>query len=473
MASMDSCPPEVLLAICSFLHPWDVAAIRLVRKDLAVIGAHYLVERIRFHASTASVERLTSISQNHFFRQSVKTLFWEAAQLRSVLSIDTVRSSMQAHNMDGPMPTPPSPGATAREKRLYERNIRKWYTNPENISEVAVKRQYRQCQKALNDQDDAEGLLMFGGEALMRAIGDLPKLKEIWYDNTPRCPHTLSNHFVERFDDWEIPPSFDLDTENSIYQFRFLLAAIAGSGTEVEKLVVRRLAPAVFEDDHSIPGLPTKIGDAMRTLKDINIHFRLNEHHEHYSLGGCFGILNKGGLQNMLSSAAQLQRLSITFDDNPEGAATSLANVLGDHVWRGLRSITISNLTTTEDLFMECLLRQPQLTDLNFGFMTFSKGSWENVVGRMQQELSLSSMDLTGLLISTDRENEFWDMEAVDFKDHHATECHGDSDDSDSDDEFRMTLGMEIEHYVVWGNKDFPNPFSEHDWISPDMMSID
>jgi len=142
-------------------------------------------------------------------------------------------------------------------------------------------------------------------------------------------------------------------------------------------------------------------------------------------------------------------------------------------VWSDLRSITISNLTTTEDLFMECLLRQPQLTDLNFGFMTFSKGSWKDIVGRMQQELSLKSIELTGLLISTDWDDEFWDMEAVDFKDHHASGCQSDWDDSDSDEEFRVTLGMELEHYIVWGNKDLSNPFSEHDWISPDVMSID
>ena len=125
---MDSCPPEILHTICSLLDPKDISAIRLVKRDLAAIGAHYLIDKIRFHGSVASINRLTGLSQHAVFNQSVSALYWEAAQLSHDISMGTVREVMQKKlEIDAEMkPTPPTENASPREQRLYKRNLQKW-----------------------------------------------------------------------------------------------------------------------------------------------------------------------------------------------------------------------------------------------------------------------------------------------------------------------------------------------------------
>ncbi len=465
---MDSCPPEILHTICSLLDPKDVAAIRLVKKDLAAIGAHYLLDRIRFHGSVASINRLTCLSQHAVFGQNVRTLYWEAAQLSHDISMGTVREIMQKKlEMDAEVePTPPLENASPREQRLYQRNLQKWSSKPKKVSESAVKRHYKMYQEVIDAEEDAEDLLLFGGDALTTAISNLPRLEEIYFDNAPKCQHMLSKRFVKRFEKWEVPPPFEIDSGNTVYQFRWLLAAVAG--LKIEKLFVRSLAPSFFETNTLVPASTTTIRDAMTNVKDINIHFRLSEDHEHYGNGGCFGILDKGGLNDMLSSAPSLQKLSITFDENREGLATNLANVLGKQSWGDLRSITISHLTTTEDSFMSCLLRQTRLKELDLGCMRLEKGSWEKVVMRMQKELSLDRLDMSGVLLGDEPGNEeFWDMDSINVIDYDDMDSEW---DSDLEDELRTTLGLQIESYILFGDEYSPNPFYAHEWISDFMM---
>ena len=321
-------------------------------------------------------------------------------------------------------------------------------------------------QEVIDAEEAAEDLLLFGGDALTTAISNLPRLKEIYFDNAPKCQHTLSKRFIQRFEKWEVPPPFEVDTGNTVYQLRWLLAAI--SGLKIEKLFVRSLAPSFFETNTLVPASTTTVRDALANMKDVSIHFRLCEDHEHFGDGDCFGILDRGGLQDMLSSAPLLRKLSITFDENREGFATDLTNVLGEHSWSKLRSVTISHLTTTEDSFMLCLLRQTCLKELDLGCMRLEKGSWESVVVRMQQELSLEILEMSGVMLGDDPVNEeFWDMDSINVIDYDDMDSEW---DSDLEDELRTTLGLEIEAYILFGDEDSPNPFYAHEWISDLMM---
>lgn len=459
---MNSCPPEVVHVICSLLLPKDVANFRLVSKDLAVIGGHYLIDRIRFNASTSSVERLIGLSNHATFRQSVEILYWESAQLAYEISIDGVREVMQSTQVKEPEPSRPPDDANSREMRLYDRNVRKWKDSPQTVSESAVKLQFEKYEMELLAEDEAEELLLFGN-ALTTAVCNLSHLKEIRFDNAPKCRHMLSQRFLERFSDWKVPPPFDIDTGNSVYQFRWLLEAIARAPIKLERLYVRYLAPAFFEHPTEPPASASTMHNAMRNLKDISMHLRINEDHEHVD-GGCFGILNRGGLRSMLS-AAPLKKLSITFDKSPEGyRAPDLTNVLGVYAWPNLQSIRLSEMSTTEEDFMACLARQKQLRELDFGSICLEKGSWEHVVERMQKELSLDSMELFGVLVGNDPEyEEFWDMDALEIPHHSDAETESWSSDMDASS---ITLKMEIETYVLYGDEHDPNPFSIRDWSS-------
>ena len=474
---MDSCPAEVLHAICALLAPADIAAFRLVTKDLAAIGAHYLVDQVRFHTSQASIKRLQKMSKHAIFSHSVRVLYWEATRLDADITLPQLRDVMQKAaatkiTVDA-KPKAPPPGASLREQRLFRRNLAKW-TSDSKETEQNIKNQFRKYKRIVANEDEAEDAISSYNSALTTAIRRFPHLKEIHFDNEPsKCQHMYSQRFGARFDKVEFPIPFERDTGSTIWQIRELLIGIANSESKVEKLVVHSMAPSFFQ----FLTRPTinQIHQAVCNLKHIRLRFRLDENHEHVDDGGCFGILNRGGLKDMLAAAPLLEHLAIRFDHFPEGGVTTMANVVGDVVWPNLKCLRISQLSTSEEELMACLVRQTSLKEISIGWITLKNGSWEHTVERMQRELSLDLADFDGFLVSEDLETpEFWNT------DMYSPMVMSDFDlndiDSMDDDEWyeammdeREHLGTQLDIYITMGDEDWPNPFYAYDWTDDEM----
>ena len=473
---MDSCPVEVLHAICALLSPKDVAAFRLVTTQLAAIGVHYLVDKVRFHNSQCSIERLTKVSKHPVLSHSIKILHWEATTLEPDITLTQLREAMQnaptTKAKAAAKPELPSPNASLREQRLYRRNLAKW-TCDANNTDRKIQSQFRKYQNLLASEDEAKDALLRPSNALVAAIRTFPRLKEIHFDNEPgKCQHMFSQRFGARFDGIEFPPLFDRDTGSTVWQIRDLLLGVAQSESALEKLVVHSVAPSFFQ--FLTPPDLKQIRDAVSSLKYISIGFRLDEDHEHVDDGGCFGILKRGGLRDMLAASPLLENLAVKFDHYPEGGVTSLINVLGKVVWPRLKRLRISHLSATKDELMDCLIRHSSLEDLFIGWMTLKKGTWEDTVERMQKELSLRSAEFEGFLESEDSESpEFWNTEMyspmpIDFD-------FSDVDEMEEDDLFeammdeREHLGFLLHAYITEGDEDWPNPFYAYDWTDDDM----
>lgn len=474
---MDSCPAEVLHSICALLSPKDIAALRLVTKDLAAIGAHYLVDKVRFHTSQTSIKRLTKMSKHAVFSHSVKTLHWEATRLDPEITLPQLREVMQTvatgRARAEAKPKAPLPGASLREQRLFRRNLDKW-TGDAKESEQNIKSQFRKYKKIVASEGDAEVALLPPNSVLATAIRKFPRLKEVHFDNEPsKCQHMYSQRFGARFEKVEFPIPFDRDTEATIWQIRELLIAIAQSESTIEKLFVHSMAPSFFQF-LPVPSLK-KVHQAVSSLKHISLRFRLHEDHEHVDDGGCFGILNRGGLRDMLAASPLLEQLAIRFDHYPEGGVTTLANVLGETEWPRLRCLHLSQLSAVEEELMACLNRQVSLKEVSMGWMTLTKGSWERVVERMQKELSLDVADFDGFLASEDTETpEFWNTDMYSAMPIEEFEF-SDLDSMDEDEWYeaimgeREHLGSLLDVYITVGDEEWPNPFYAYDWTDDEM----
>ena len=284
----------------------------------------------------------------------------------------------------------------------------------------------------------------------------------------------FSQRFGARFDDVEFTPPFDRDTGSTIWQIRELLLGIAQSESALEKLVVSSMAPSFFQF-LSVSDLQT-IQEALGSLKYISLAFRLDEEHEHLDDGGCFGILNRGGLRDMLAASPLLEHLSIRFDHYPEGGVTALSNIVGNVVWPRLKALWLSQLSTTEDELMACLVRQSSLEELSIGWMTLTKGSWENTVKRMQKELSLWVADFEGFLASEDADTpEFWNTEMYSPMPMDDDLSDMDLDAMDDDSLFdvmmgeREHLGSMLDSYITIGDEKWQNPFYAYEWTDDEM----
>ena len=175
----------------------------------------------------------------------------------------------------------------------------------------------------------------------------------------------------------------------------------------------------------------------------------------------------------MLAASPQLEHLAIRFDHYPEGGVTALKNVLGEVEWPKLKCLRISQLSTTEEELLACLVRQKSLNEVSIGWMTLTQGSWELVVERMQRELSLICADFDGFLASEDPQNpEFWNtdmyspMDDLDFSD---MDSMDEEDFYDAMMDEREHLGALLDVYITMGDEEWPNPFYAYDWTDDDM----
>jgi hypothetical protein len=464
-AAMESCPNEILHSICALLAPQDVAALRLVSKDIAAIASYYLVKSVRFHGVTESIDRLVQLAHHPSFCRRTTKLTWESTIMRPRVSYEDFNTIMQ-HDYEkslDPKPIKPEDGASPREVRLYNRNLTKWQKKPQRIPIQQVKRQFSLYRKARDAEHTADMTLLLT-KTLEDVFRRLPRLEEVSYDNVVKCQHMFSQRFVERFKDFTITPPFSTDTAPSVWHVAELLTALYRAETKLKVLHLRQLAPSFF-DPAPIASPPTSYV-SLKGLRELNIRFLLDDDHDHLPGLGCFGILKKGGLHQMLAAAPQLQTLAVNFDDDPQEPVAGIGDVLGSTSWPYLKTLSFSHLSCSEDGFMECLQRQKSLKLVDLGFMTMDKGSWEKTITRMKHDLSLTCVDFWGLLIGIDPECEdVWDMAAMDGDDYRSLI----SEDSSFESMLPMTLSMMIDLYVTSDDEDFPDPFWSHDWVSDFM----
>ena len=123
---MDTCPDEVLVKVCSRLDFKNIANLRLVNKHLAEVGAEALIKRVRFHCTEESLKRLHAIGHHDVLCKYVDSVVFEGNLLAQVPCIHSYQAHYQLDHHQHERPQSPPKNATAREKRLYERNVAKF-----------------------------------------------------------------------------------------------------------------------------------------------------------------------------------------------------------------------------------------------------------------------------------------------------------------------------------------------------------
>lgn len=78
MTTINSLPPEMHSDIVTYLTDDDLRNYRLVCKDMAIFGAKEYFRMMKFHASSASVQRLQDIANDKYLRKCVQTLVWDS-----------------------------------------------------------------------------------------------------------------------------------------------------------------------------------------------------------------------------------------------------------------------------------------------------------------------------------------------------------------------------------------------------------
>ncbi|EHY58004.1 hypothetical protein HRR83_005137 [Exophiala dermatitidis] len=386
---MEECPDEVLLKVCDLLDFKSVASLRRVNKHLAEVGAEALVKRVRFHCSQVSLERLAAIAQHDVFNKYVDTIVFEGNILANVGCIHTYSAHYELEHHKNERPQSPGKNATARERRLYERNVAKF--NRDIIAKYDRYRDFYERQ---------QGLLKSSAysDFISPSIPRFPRLNKLVLSTVGRCKHVLSKRFLETFAvDCAMP--IETDTRYTKDQLKHLLFPQGCPLTTLHSLEVHVISPKFFTGF-----MPRdSICEAFKNLKIIDLNFRLEKDDRHdldvSSAERCYGELGKGSLREALAGARDLQELTINFDDfGFFGACVNMEHILGDHTWPSLKVLDVDCMSTTEDYLLNMLKRQTELERFRLGFMTLDDGRWPTATLRMRRDLHLVEFSSHGLL---------------------------------------------------------------------------
>lgn len=435
---MEQCPDEVLLKICARLDFKSVANLRRVSKRLAEVGAEALVKKVRFHCSQDSLKRLHAISSHEVFCKYVDTITFEGNLLANIGCIHTYSAHYELEHHRGERPQAPSTFASDRARRLYERNMIKFHR------EVAQKYdRYRfffdKQQKMLRSSAYAD--------LIATSIPRFPRLTKIALSTVGRCKHVLSERFLETFAvDCGMP--IEHDTKHTKEQLKHLLFPQGQPVSTVRALEVHVMSPKFFTGF-----LPRDlICQAFKNLRTIDLNFRLEKDDriglDIMTADRCYADMQKGCLRDALIAAAELEELTVNFDDfGFYGACMNMRHVLGDHAWPRLKLLNLDCMSTSQEYLTNMLKKQPSLTDLRLGFMTLEDGRWPATTAMMRKDLNLKTFKAHGLLEDPDQ---LYPMHLLDS-------------DAYMDDFHHFTLSEALELYVTdeWDDEDDYHPLED------------
>lgn len=444
---MDNCPDEVLLKICGRLDFKSVATLRLTNKRLAEVGAEALVRRVRFHCSQESLERLKNIAKHDVFSRYVDTVVFEGNILANIGCVHTYAAHYELDHHKNERPQPPGKDASAREKRLYERNMGKFQQEVEAKFE-RYRIFYDQQQKVL--QSDAYA------HHIAPSIPRFPKLQNIVLSTVGRCKHVLSERFLETFAVDCVMP-IDHDTSHTKEQLKHLLFPDGRPITTLRSLEVHVVSPKFFTG--FMPG--DMICQAFKNLRTIDLNFRLEKDDrldwDIMAPGRPYADLRKGYLRAALASATGLRDLTINFEDSVfQGACTNMKHILGDHSWPKLACLDLDCMSVSQEYLLSMLKRQPSLHCLRLGFVTLDDGLWPAATKLMRKELKLKQFLPHGILEDGDQ---MYPMHLIDS-------------DVYMDEFAHFSMGDALDIYVTdeWDAEDEYNPLEDEVFADPDEL---
>ena len=406
-------PNEILHQIFSLLHPPQVANLRLACKAFSTIGLQYLAATIHLIFKPSSFEHLRLISEHPVLSRHVHTLFYEADSLEDVDSMKEWKENIITPDWfntlhSKPMPSPP-PDASKRAKRAYRRHMEKVRAAPRYIySAGQLKNAYEEYRHFVWLQDYIRQY-DYNSEMIREAMAKLPKLKTIEL-SLLCCLHNGRSRKLEKAFAKGLSVAYGDQGHGpcGVAQLRSLLVGAGDAGLEIETLRCGSVQWMFFIQRDVVFD---KLKHAVRCLRTLEFYIttRSDEdrdfegfHNEEIHL--CAEYLEDSGrLRDFITSAPQLENLTVQFDCDTPMPPARLSDVVGDFTWHSLRLAAFNMISTTEEELMDFYERHAKtLREIRIESMHLEHGSWTSIFGRIRGTLSLEKATVCGYLTVED-----------------------------------------------------------------------
>ena len=408
-------PNEIFHQIFSLLDTPQVANLRLVCKAFSTIGLQYLASTVHIIFKPSSFEHLRLISEHPVLSQHVHTLFYEADSLEDVYSMKEWKENIIAPDWSNtvhsePMPAPP-PDASNREKRAYRRHMEKVRAAPRyTYSAGQLKNAYEEYRHFVWLQNYISQYEHdYNFEMIREAMAKLPKLKTIelslcdglHYGRSRKLEKAFAKGLTVAYGDQGHKPC-------GVAQLRTLLISASDAGVEIETLRCG-IVQWMFFIAHDVHF--DKFKHAVRCLRTLEFYLttRRNEDGDfeefnHEEIGFCAEYLeSSGALCDFISSAPELENLTVQFDRDIPMHPARLSDLVGDFSWHSLRLAAFNKIDTTEEELIDFYKRHAKtLREIRIESIHLDHGSWFSIFRRIPNTLSLEKATVCGALTAED-----------------------------------------------------------------------
>ena len=456
-------PNEILHQIFSLLRPLQVANIRLACKAFSTIALQYLVPEIHLIFKPTSFDHLRLISEHPVLSQHVHTLFYEADSLEDVDSMKEWEENIFVpgwyNTVDCKLLPFLPPDASKREERAYRRHMEKIRQAPRYLySTGQLKKAYEEyrhfvwCQNYMRQYD-------YNSEVIREAMAKLPKLKTIEL-SLLSCLRNGRSRKLENAFAKGLSVAFGEHGHGGscgVGQLRSLLVGASDAGLEIETLRCGSVQWQFFAERDPVFD---KLKHAVRCLHTLEFYITTRSDEDidsedlHYleTVRCAEYIEETGRLHDFITSAPQLENLTVQFDCDIEEPPARLSDLVGHFSWQSLRLASFNMISTTEEELMDFYERHAKtLREIRIESMHLDYGSWASIFERIRKMLSLEKATICGDLVAEDPpESIYVGM---------PPECMIDGD--------IPGIGVAIEKYLV-GSDEGPSSFNFADYESHD-----
>ncbi len=424
---------EVVHMIFGYLTPGEAANLRLLSKNMAAVGLHYLVPAVHLDLEEDSFNKLRDIADHPIVSKHVYELVYEVDRLESLSWEDWSRRIMGAGynswQYRGP-PEAPGANASAAAMRAYSQELEIYLSMPvHRFPQEQIHQEWNGFRDAYIKQSNTCRSLSLPGK-LRDTLIKLPKLRSVrtssknpmtrWMEGFTQRHDALWDQNALVFDQpwsaWKVGLCSTLSVLRALGHHNLPITTLCLDGLNWQFLAQK-------DRDFML----TK--ESFRHLKDLSIFFigRVTSGDEstsfslqRYDSDAFRRVKQRGRLVELLSAAPDLEALAVSFGECELIIAISLEHTFGTFHWNSLKAIELIAFETSENELLDFLSRHANtLESIILNAIDLSNGTWLTTLHRMRQTLKLKHArvptELTennGMIIwDGERKVECWDAE--------------------------------------------------------------
>ena len=388
--------------IFAYLTPGEAANLRLLSKNMAAVGLHYLVPTVRLYLEEASFNKLRDIASHPVVSKHVCELVYEVDRLeplswedwsRRIMGPEYIVSGVRGFRSE---PEPPGANASAATMQVYLQEVEIYMSTPTHqFSQEEIHQEWNQFRDAYSKQSRICHSRFPWGK-LKDALIRLPKLRCVRMSSKNTMTRWLGGFTRRHGASWNenglLRDAPRGAWKAGLYSTQNVLRALGRHNLPITTLCLDGLNWQFFAQDkrdflitkqsfHHLKNLSIEL---IKRVTAIDEDLSITLHR--YDCDALKRIEQRGRIPDLLRAAPDLETLRISFDL----CGTTLGHVVGVFHWRSLKAVELDAFETSEGDLIDFFSRHANsLHSVTLANIDLLDGTWLPILHRMRQTLKL------------------------------------------------------------------------------------